>query len=118
MWVDEETYNNMMLGSLVGTVIGLMFAAVIWTFRLAFGANRWFYNFLKDKGLKGWQSFLICAGITLGVFAVFCSPIILSSAKILTQPAFAKSERTKQEKQFVKNDTRATAPIQKTGKRK
>ena len=85
MWVDEETYNNMMLGTLAGMLIGLVFAAVFGIFRLTFGANRWFYNFLKDKGLKGWQSFLICAGVTAFGFVFFCSPIILSGIKTFAQ---------------------------------
>ena len=98
MWVDEETYNGMVIGTLMGTIIGLMFGAVVWIFRLAFGANRWFYNFLKDKGLKGWQSFLICTGTTACAFVFFCSPIILSGVKTLAQSERQQFQSAKQEK--------------------
>ena len=90
MWVDEETYNNMMLGTLLGTIIGLMIAAVFGIFRLAFGANRRFYYFLKNRGLKSWQSFAVCCGITAVGFIFICSPIMMSgigtSAQLVSQP--------------------------------
>lgn len=87
MWVDEETYNNMMLGTLVGTIIGLMIAAFFGIFRLAFSVNRWFYYFLKNRGLKSWQSFIVCCGITAVGFIFICSPIMMSDIKTSAQLA-------------------------------
>jgi len=116
MWVDEETYDNMMLGTLIGTIIGLMLAAIIWIFRLAFGANRWFYNFLKDKGMNGWQSFLVCTGTTVCAFVFFCSPLILSGVNTYAHSKSNHSQLIKQEKPAGKNTGQKTLPSQKQRK--
>ncbi len=94
---------SMMLGTLVGTIIGLMLATTIWIFRLTFGVNRWFCNFLKDRGMKSRQSFLVCDGATVCAFVFFCSPFVLSGVNTFAHSKSYQSRLINQEKPAGKN---------------
>jgi len=74
-------FVNGLLTVIFGGSTGIEVSTVVATATIGSGSQQ------KDKALKSYKSELICAGITAGITALFCSPLagILFSIEVISK---------------------------------